>query len=40
MEIVFRCPLGKCTGRPFSDVASFPPLCSVNGAELIRDRLL
>ena len=40
MEIVFRCPLGKCTGRPFGDVASFPPLCSVNGTELVRDRLL
>jgi hypothetical protein len=40
MEIVFRCPLEKCTGRPFDEVTEFPPLCSVNGAELIRDRLL
>ena len=40
MEIVFRCPLGKCTGRSFDEVADFPPHCSVNGAELIRDRLL
>jgi hypothetical protein len=40
MEIVFRCPLKKCMGRPFDEVTQFPPHCSVSGAELIRDRLL
>jgi hypothetical protein len=39
-EIVFRCPLGKCLGRSFDEVAQFPPHCVVNGAELVRDRLL
>jgi hypothetical protein len=40
MEIVFRCPLGKCMGRSFDEVKQFPPRCSVDGAELVRDRLL
>jgi hypothetical protein len=40
MEIVFRCPLGKCMGRQFAEVTQISPHCSVSGAELVRERLL
>jgi hypothetical protein len=41
VEIVYRCPLGRCAGRVRSEVREFPPHCplSPGGAELVRERL-
>lgn len=39
VEIVYRCPLARCTGRMWSEVTEAAPVCSVSGAELLRERL-
>ncbi|WP_395292256.1 hypothetical protein ACF9IK_00545 [Kitasatospora hibisci] len=40
MEIVYRCPLRRCTGRPGGEVAEARPVCSISRRELVRERLL
>ncbi|MFJ6293802.1 hypothetical protein ACIQJX_10645 [Streptomyces griseoviridis] len=40
LEIVFRCPLRRCTGRPGSEVAVARPVCSISRRELVRERLV
>jgi hypothetical protein len=41
LEIVYRCPLQRCAGRPGSQVTEAQPLCSVSPdrRELLRERL-
>jgi hypothetical protein len=41
LQVVFRCPLGRCAGRPADRVAGPPPVCTVSpaGLPLIRERL-
>lgn len=40
LEYVYRCPLGRCTGRLGSEVAEVRPLCAISRRELVRERLL
>lgn len=39
LQIVYRCPLQRCAGRPAETITEPEPKCSVSGARLIRDRL-
>lgn len=39
LEIVYRCPLQKCAGRPGGQVAELRPVCAVSQQELLRERL-
>jgi hypothetical protein len=42
LQIVHRCPLGRCTGRPESVLSDAPPVCSIDPDRraLRRERLL
>jgi hypothetical protein len=39
LEIVYRCPLARCTGRAADEVDGDPPRCALTGRELLRERL-
>ncbi|MGS2646643.1 hypothetical protein [Streptosporangium sp. LJ11] len=40
LEIVYRCPLGRCAGRLREEVRTFPPTCDLaDGRRLDRERL-
>lgn len=39
MEIVYRCPLQRCTGRSRGEVGRLAPTCDISGRELLRERL-
>jgi hypothetical protein len=38
IEIVYRCPLGRCAGR-LRDEVTGPARCAISGRELLRERL-
>ncbi|MGV9633337.1 hypothetical protein ACWDO0_04095 [Nocardia rhamnosiphila] len=39
LEIVYRCPLARCTGRTAAEVHDDPPRCALTERELLRERL-
>ncbi|MFF0490936.1 hypothetical protein ACFYTQ_18105 [Nocardia sp. NPDC004068] len=39
LEVVYRCPLGRCTGRAAGEIDEDSPRCAVAGRELLRERL-
>jgi hypothetical protein len=39
LEIVYLCPVGRCSGRLWPDVAAFPVRCEISGQDLRRERL-
>ncbi len=39
LEVVYRCPLARCTGRTADEVHDDPPRCALTERELLRERL-
>jgi hypothetical protein len=38
-EVVYRCPLGRCSGRTPDNTTTFPLTCDLSGRELIKKTL-
>jgi hypothetical protein len=38
-EVVYLCPLGRCSGRRPEKTTTFPVTCAITGRELRRERL-
>lgn len=39
LELFYRCPLNRCSGRGWSEAAAAPIRCNISGHELRRERL-
>lgn len=39
LEVVYLCPVGRCSGRRWADVAASSLRCTISGRDLIRERL-
>jgi hypothetical protein len=39
LEVVYVCPLGRCSGRRPDRTTTFPVTCTITGQELRRERL-
>lgn len=39
LEVIYRCPLGRCTGRDRSQAVDDAPVCAISGKQLRREVL-